>query len=141
MGFRAYNSKGVDKNRAKCNMVFGRITQKGVDKNGAKCNMEFGRTTKNTRGSTRRETRPHGGAADQHLRNQGIPLAATYICQGIPLGRMETHVLQSISGRKCTTQMMPRIVTREPLNMVAATLGCRTRTMCTTSAQIDQKET
>ena len=29
MGFRAYNSKGVDKNGAKCNMGFRRITQKG----------------------------------------------------------------------------------------------------------------
>ena len=27
MGFRAYNSKGVDKNGAKCNMGFGRITK------------------------------------------------------------------------------------------------------------------
>ena len=27
MGFRAYNSKGVDKNGAKCNMWFGRITK------------------------------------------------------------------------------------------------------------------
>ena len=27
MGFRAYNSKGVDKNGAKCNMGFGRTTK------------------------------------------------------------------------------------------------------------------
>ena len=30
--FRAYNSKGVDKNRAKCNMGFGRISPKGWTK-------------------------------------------------------------------------------------------------------------
>ena len=27
MGFRAYNSKGVDKNGAKCNLGFGRVTK------------------------------------------------------------------------------------------------------------------
>ena len=32
MGFRAYNSKGVDKNRAKCNMGFRAYNSKGVDK-------------------------------------------------------------------------------------------------------------
>ena len=54
MGFRAYNSKGVDKNgaksmmgfraynsKAKCNMEFRAYNSKGVDKNGAKCNMGF----------------------------------------------------------------------------------------------------
>ena len=32
MEFRAYNSKAVDKNRAKCNMGFGRISPKGWTK-------------------------------------------------------------------------------------------------------------
>ena len=76
MEFRAYNSKGVDTNREKCNMGFDSDTftkkkklktaekfkldknkvkskmgfraynSKGVDKNGAKCNMGFGRIIK-----------------------------------------------------------------------------------------------
>ena len=40
MVFRAYNSKGVDKNQAKCNMGFRAYDLKGVDKNEAK--MQYG---------------------------------------------------------------------------------------------------
>ena len=40
MEFRAYNSKGVDKNGAKCNMGFGQKLRRGGQKN-SKCNMGF----------------------------------------------------------------------------------------------------
>ena len=79
---------------------------------------------------SRRETRPHGSVHEEIVRLLGgLPLPtvmpgtnifeiretlrAQPVGQCIPLWRMETHVLQSISGSKCTAQMMPWIVTRQ----------------------------